>query len=158
VYDYKTISKGIKNVIKNTGLQGRFEYFSNNPDIIFDSAHNPEGIENFVKEFSKEYNKYNKRILLFGVMRDKSIKEMLSKLSGSFDEIHVAQIKYERSSKIEDLQEIAGELNIHVIPELNPVEYIKNFKELKSNTCLVVLGSMYLLGEVKSVLQINNFA
>ncbi len=156
--DYKTISKGIKNVIKNTGLQGRFEYFSTNPDIIFDSAHNPEGIENFLKEFSKEIKKYKKRVLLFGVMRDKSISEMLLKLSGSFDEIRVTQINYDRSCKVEDLQKIADELNISVIPEYNPIEYIQNFKKINSQDCLVVLGSMYLLGEVKSVLQKNNFA
>ena len=156
--DYKTISKGIKNVIKNTGLQGRFEYYSTNPDIIFDSAHNPEGIENFLKEFSKEIKKYKKRILLFGVMRDKSISEMLSKLSGSFDEIRITQINYDRSCKVEDLQKIAGELNISVIPEYNPIEFIQNFQKVNSQDCLVVLGSMYLLGEVKSVLQKNNFA
>ena len=156
--DYKIISRGIKNVIKNTGLQGRFEYYSTNPDIIFDSAHNPEGIENFLKEFSKDNKKYKKRVLLFGVMKDKSITEMLSKLSGIFDEIHVTQVNYERSSKIEDLQNIAGELNIKVKPENDPVEFIKKFKELNSKDCLVVLGSMYLIGEVKSVLQRNNFA
>ena len=156
--DYKIISRGIKNVIKNTGLQGRFEYYSTNPDIIFDSAHNPEGIENFIKEFSRESKKYKKRILLFGVMKDKSISEMLSKLSGIFDEIHVTEVNYERSSKIEDLQNIAGELNVKVKPENNSVAFIKKFKEQNSSDCLVVLGSMYLIGEVKSVFQRNNFA
>ncbi len=41
-------------LLKNTGLQGRYEYFHKNPTIIFDSAHNPEGIENFLTEFAKE--------------------------------------------------------------------------------------------------------
>ena len=44
----KKYLNGIENVSKNTGLQGRYEYIHKNPTIIFDSAHNPEGIENFL--------------------------------------------------------------------------------------------------------------
>jgi dihydrofolate synthase/folylpolyglutamate synthase len=150
--DLKKISHGIKNVIKNTGLQGRFEYYSKKPDIIFDSAHNPEGIENFLSEFKNERSKYTKSVLLFGVMKDKSIKGMLSNLGNFFDEIHLTQVNVERSSKIEDLHNIAEELKIETIPEPNPVEFVKKFKEQTSNNCLVILGSMYLIGEIKSAL------
>jgi dihydrofolate synthase/folylpolyglutamate synthase len=150
--DLMTISKGIKNVVKNTGIQGRFEYYSTKPDIIFDSAHNPEGIENFLSEFKSDMSKYSKRVLLFGVMKDKSIKGMLSNLSNFFDEIHITQVNIERSSKIEDLHNIAEDLNIEVISEPDPVEFVKKFKEQASNNCLVVLGSMYLVGEIKSAL------
>ncbi len=156
--DFKTISKGIKNVIKNTGLQGRFEYYSKEPDIIFDSAHNPEGIENFLSEFKREMSQYRKRVLLFGVMKDKSIKEMMSKLQNCFDEIHIAEVNYERSSKIEDLKRIAEELNLNVICEDDPVKFVEKFEEEKQNDCLVVLGSMYLVGEIKSSLRKNKFA
>ncbi len=154
----KTISKGIKNVIKNTGLQGRFEYYSKQPDIIFDSAHNPEGIDSFLSEFKKIMGKYNKRILLFGVMKDKSIKIMLSKLKDYFDEIYVTEINYERSSKINELEKIAGEINLSVKHVSNPVELIKSFSIQNRENCLVVLGSMYLLGEIKSSLQMHNIS
>ncbi|HAB50853.1 MAG TPA: hypothetical protein DCE80_01510, partial [Ignavibacteriales bacterium] len=50
--NFRVIEHGIKNVVKNTGLQGRYEFFNNKPDIIFDSAHNPEGITNFLTEFN----------------------------------------------------------------------------------------------------------
>ncbi|MGB5528815.1 MAG: Mur ligase family protein, partial [Ignavibacteriaceae bacterium] len=42
---------GISDVVRNTGLQGRYEYFHRKPTIIFDSAHNPEGVYNFLDEF-----------------------------------------------------------------------------------------------------------
>ncbi len=152
------ISRGIKNVIENTGLQGRFEYYLNNPDIIFDSAHNPDGIKNFTKEFDKIKNKYDKKVLLFGVMKDKAIKEMLLLLKSFFDEIHVTQISYERSCTIEELQRISVELGLTVWPEYNPCEYVKNFRKQKPYSCLVVLGSMYLLGEIKTSIQNNKIA
>ncbi len=156
--DLKTITHGIKNVIRNTGLQGRFEYYSKEPDIIFDSAHNPEGIENFLSEFKRDMSNYRKRVLLFGVMKDKSIKEMLSRLKEFFDEIHITQVNYERCCKIEDLLLIAGELNVQVIPENDPVKFFQNFKSNKSKDCLVVLGSMYLVGEIKTSLKKNLIA
>jgi dihydrofolate synthase/folylpolyglutamate synthase len=151
--DLKTISRGIRNVVKNTCLQGRFEYYSKKPDIIFDSAHNPEGIDNFLTEFKKDANKYSKRVLLFGVMKDKAIKGMLSNLNNSFDEIHITQVNVDRSSKIEELQDIADELKINVLPERNPAGFTKEFNNRAASDCLVVLGSMYLIGEIKSVLQ-----
>ena len=47
------------------------------PDIIFDSAHNPEGVSSFLSEFNKDIKKYSKKVLLFGAMRDKDVEYML---------------------------------------------------------------------------------
>ncbi len=152
---FDLIESGVKNVIKNTGLQGRYEYYSNNPDIIFDSAHNIEGVKNFLSEYKKDLMKYEKKILLFGVSKDKPIKKMLRSLKKYFDEVHITEVNYERSAKIEDLQAIADEINLKAIPEISPVKYIEKFKGMGKENSLVVLGSMYLLGEIKTLLQNN---
>jgi dihydrofolate synthase/folylpolyglutamate synthase len=52
--DSNIIERGIKDVVKNTGIQGRYEFYNNHPDVIFDSAHNPEGVRNFLDEFNKD--------------------------------------------------------------------------------------------------------
>src|SRR5690606_1198911 len=64
--DFNPVQAGLRNVIKNTGINGRYEYFHRDPDIIFDSAHNPESVLHFVSEFKKDYRKYKHRTLLFG--------------------------------------------------------------------------------------------
>jgi dihydrofolate synthase/folylpolyglutamate synthase len=148
--DFLHIERGIKNVIKNTGLQGRYEFYNMEPDIIFDSAHNPDGVSNFLSEFRKDLKSYNKKVLLFGVMKDKSIKEMLTELNKYFDEIRISDIAYERAAKTGDLVKLANEIEIKVAVESNPVEFIESFKKNDGDDCLVVLGSMYLLGEIKS--------
>lgn len=148
--DFAHIERGIKNVIKNTGLQGRYEFYNMDPDIIFDSAHNPDGVKNFLSEFQKDLKTYKKKVLLFGVMKDKSIKEMLTELNKFFDEIRISDITYERAAKTEDLIKLAKEMDIKVVTESNPVEFIESFKKNDGDDCLVVLGSMYLLGEIKS--------
>ena len=140
---------GIRNVLSNTGLQGRYEYYHKSPTIIFDSAHNPEGIESFLNEFEKEYLNYKKRKLLFGVMRDKSIKEMLQILSKYFDEIFLTKINYDRAADPEEIRQLCNEFNILNKIITDPELLIENFKSGNKDDCLVVLGSMYLLGEIK---------
>lgn len=153
-YDnFRVIENGIKNVIKNTGLQGRYEFFNTKPDIIFDSAHNPEGITNFLSEFDRDKQKYSHSTLLFGVMKDKAIKEMLMLVSNSFNEIVVTDIDYERACKISELKKIAEAINLNVKSITNPAEYVAAFKEENPSKCLVVLGSMYLLGAIKTELE-----
>lgn len=151
--NFRTIEHGIKNVVKNTGLQGRYEYFNTKPDIIFDSAHNPEGIFNFLTEFKTSKAKYSKTILLFGVMKDKAIKEMMMLFNDAFDEINVTEIDYERACSIGELEKTAKQLHINVGKIPNPAEYVLKFRDEESSKCLIVLGSMYLLGTIKAEIE-----
>jgi dihydrofolate synthase/folylpolyglutamate synthase len=150
--DKMKFKSGIANVSVNTGLQGRYEYFHRNPAIIFDSAHNPEGVENFLNEFSSEAMSYKKRILLFGAMRDKAIKDMLHLLSGYFEEIFITEIQYERAAKSEEISRMCNQLNIKAGIINEPAKFVNSFISRNPDECLVVLGSMYLLGEIKQAL------
>lgn len=148
--DGLAISKGIKNVIKNSGIQCRYEVFNENPKVIFDSAHNPEGVESFINEFKNEFSLYLKRFLLFGTMKDKDYISSLKILHPYFDEIYVLSIEYERAASTDELIKTAAALGISVKSLAEPDNFIKNFIAKKnSNHCLVALGSIYILGEVK---------
>lgn len=142
--------KGIKNVVANTGIEGRYEIVNQQPKIIYDSAHNPEGIQTFINEFSKEYQSYKEKHLLFCAMRDKSIEEMLSMLKPFFTKIFVTQINYERSATIDELTAIAQKVGIDANPAKDVSDFLRDFKRKDHDDCLVILGSMYLLGEIKS--------
>ena len=148
--DNLKILHGIKNVIGNTAIEGRYEYYHTSPDVIFDSAHNIAGIKEFLSEFDKDSGKYLKKILLFGVMKDKAIEDMLIELNKSFDEIHLTSIENERSASIDELMIICKNNNINAIEEPDGVMLIRNFVQDDERNCMVVLGSMYLLGEVKN--------
>lgn len=150
--DFNPIKQGIENIIANTGFQGRYEFFKKKPDIIFDSAHNIEGVKSFADEFKKDCEKYSRRTLLFGVMKDKAIEEMLLNIKDYFDEIYITEIDIERSCKIEKLKEIASGINLKFEVERDPVTLLTEFETREEDECLVVLGSMYLIGEIKSKL------
>jgi len=148
--DLSVIANGLKNVVDNTKIQGRYEIVSENPKIIFDSAHNSEGVEGFLSEFQKEKSTYKKTHLLFGVMKDKEIELMLSKMNRAFDEYHFVNLPFERAEKKENLLTIANTLKLTANVVDDPTEFYLHFEKNKnSGECLVVLGSMYLVGEIK---------
>jgi len=150
--DKINILNGISNVILNTKIEGRYEYIHRQPAVILDSAHNITGIEQFLSEFKKDAENYGTKIVLFGAMRDKAIDAMLNALNKYFDEIHLTEIRNERSAKINDLKKICDDLNITAFEEDEAVDYIHKFLKGNKENCLVVLGSMYLVGEVKKSL------
>jgi len=155
--DLHVFENGLKHVVENTKIQGRYEIISENPRIIFDSAHNPEGIESFLSEFIKEKSRYKKSHLLFGVMKDKEIETMLLKLSPAFDEFHFTDLPFERAEKKNRLLQMADAIKLNADGIENPTEFVQNFRNhVNSDECLVLLGSMYLLGEVKKGLLKKN--
>ena len=150
------INNGLENVLKNSGLQGRYEIFNNNPKVIFDSAHNFEGIELFLEEFKNEKNNFFKSHLIFGSMKDKNVEEILKKLSIYFDVIYVTEIEYERSLRINELIDIGEKFGLKVKQLKNPSLFISEFVKSNNGEVLVVLGSMYILGEIKKSLLLLN--
>jgi len=144
--------RGLKNVIKNSGIQARYEIFHNKPKIIFDAAHNFEGIEEFLYEFKKESVNYDKVTVIYGTMKDKDYFSILNELKIVFDTIYITEIDYERAAKIEEVMEEANRAGIRIIPMNNPAKYINQFMEGSVSECLVILGSIYVLGEIKKKL------
>lgn len=146
---------GISRVINNTGIAGRYEVYSEQPKIIFDAAHNSEGIESFVEEFRNEFNNYDKCSLIFGMMQDKNISDALNKLGGFFDDIYATTIEYGRAAKIEDILEEGKKVGITLMSLPEPAKFINDFQKLRRNECLVILGSIYIIGKIKSDLVRN---
>jgi len=149
------IYSGLKNVINNSGIQGRYERYSKNPCVIFDAAHNLEGIEVFLNEYIKESENYSHKTLIYGAMKDKNVDEILLKLNNYFDTIYVTEIDYERSLTLSDFSEINKRIGITLKTLSSPSKFIKEYISNKNNDSLVVLGSIYILGEIKKALLIQ---
>ncbi len=151
-----TLNRGIKNVLKNSGLQGRYEILNSNPQVILEAAHNTESIKAFKEIFEKESSNYNEKSVIFGVMKDKNIAEMLKDIKHLFDTFYFVNISYERAEKAENLLNIAKDIGISGKILDDPITYIKEYikKNQNKNDCLVILGSIYLLGEIK--IKLNN--
>jgi dihydrofolate synthase/folylpolyglutamate synthase len=65
------IRKGIRNVIKNTGLQGRWQIIGKNPLTICDTGHNEAGLREVLMQIASTPHK--KLHVVFGVVNDKHL-------------------------------------------------------------------------------------
>ena len=71
----KNIFDGLKNVIRNTGIRGRWEIIGNDPLIICDIAHNKDALSNIINDL--ESLKYNKTHFVLGFVKDKNIDSII---------------------------------------------------------------------------------
>jgi dihydrofolate synthase/folylpolyglutamate synthase len=148
------LEHGIKNVVKNTKIQGRFEIAKKNPTLIFDSAHNFEGIDNFVHEFKKVQHTFSASKILFTALKDKSISSMLERLAPVFNDIYITTLTIERAMPISELQQLCQSLGLKVTVVEDSAAFVRNFiNSGNEKECLVVTGSMYLVGHVKENLE-----
>ncbi|MDP4278547.1 MAG: folylpolyglutamate synthase/dihydrofolate synthase family protein, partial [Bacteroidota bacterium] len=72
------LTEGFKNVLKNTGLRGRWETLSEQPRIICDTGHNEGGIR-FVVEQLKQQS-YETLHIVIGMVSDKDVSAVMSLL------------------------------------------------------------------------------
>ncbi|UWY28737.1 bifunctional folylpolyglutamate synthase/dihydrofolate synthase [Flavobacterium sp. TR2] len=69
------LKKGLLNVVKNTGLQGRWQQLGENPKIVCDTAHNKHGLSVVMNQLKNE--KYEKLHIVLGVVNDKDLDSIL---------------------------------------------------------------------------------
>ena len=69
------IKKGFLYVVKNTGLQGRWQQLNSAPKTICDTAHNKHGLEIVLNQLEKE--EFDTLHFVFGVVNDKDLEEIL---------------------------------------------------------------------------------
>ncbi|WP_426483782.1 bifunctional folylpolyglutamate synthase/dihydrofolate synthase [Flavobacterium sp. 2] len=69
------LKSGLLNVVKNTGLQGRWQQLGENPKIICDTAHNKHGLSVVMNQLQKE--SYDNLHIVLGVVNDKDLDSIL---------------------------------------------------------------------------------
>ena len=69
------VKKGLLNVVKSTGLLGRWQQIHSNPKVICDTAHNSHGLKIVLNQIQKE--KFNNLHFVLGVVNDKDLEDIL---------------------------------------------------------------------------------
>ncbi len=72
------ITKALKQVVKLTGLQGRWQTLSEKPLTVADTGHNEEGIKQVLENIKQQ--RFTHLHMVFGVVNDKSIHSILALL------------------------------------------------------------------------------
>ena len=135
------IRKGLKKA-KHTG---RLELVGRKPLVLLDSAHNVNGIKSLVGNL--DLFDCKRRIVVFGVMKDKNMKEMLRILAPHCDFLIAAKSDGKRPESAKKIaKEASNYTNVIAIPDVKKA-FQKAKKKAKKDDMIIVCGSIYLLGE-----------
>ncbi len=70
------VESGLRNVMPNTGLRGRWEILQESPMVVADTAHNPHGLAEIKKQLAE--TDYENLHLVLGFVNDKDVSSILS--------------------------------------------------------------------------------
>lgn len=136
--------------VANTFWPGRLERIAQNPDVILDGAHNPNGAEALRKALDKYYPE-GKRIFVIGMMGDKDMRQVLKTIVRPMDLVYtVPADSGARAASPEVLAELIG---ANAAPCHDVYEaYLKALGEAGADGVVVICGSLYLVGTFKAKL------
>lgn len=146
---FEISEENLKNGLANAKWQGRFEILSKEPLIIFDGAHNPQGIAAAVESI-KLYFKEQKACIVTGVLRDKDythIAKMLSTVATrafTFTPDSPRALNAEEYASTLNSAGLFAEASVTVFEALNKAKAYA----IEHNCPVICAGSLYAYAEI----------
>ena len=139
--------------IRETKWQGRMETVL--PGVIVDGAHNADGIAQFVKTVQSVQDRY-RIVLLFSAVAEKNYEEMIHTICSQMTPavVVVTEIKGDRIVPAGELSRVfAKYTDARIVTEPDIAKAFTKARELRQNGLLFCAGSLYLVGEIKEILE-----
>lgn len=142
----------IREALATVCWPGRFEVMLERPAVVLDGAHNCEGVKALVAAI-EDFREGRKIKLLFASMEDKEWRLMLDMLGRVADEVVLTRVSVARSAVPEEMARfITGHLSCRVVDDARQA-LVSLLADAKPEDIVLVAGSLYLLGEVRPVVQ-----
>ena len=140
--------------LRETRWQGRMETVL--PAVIVDGAHNEDGVEKFV-ETAEHFQKDYPLTLLFSAVDDKDYTDMIRTVAGRirFQHVIVTQVGGYRKVPAEQLADIFRKEGCLCAESCEDVEssFRRALEYRGKEGMLFCVGSLYLVGEIKAIIQ-----
>ena len=135
--------------LKKARWPARFEIIDTEPTVIFDGAHNPQGVRATVDSI-KGYFGDKRVVILTGVLRDKDYMAITDAISEVADSVYTLTPDNPRALSGSELADIYRAKGIKATPCSAVREALTQAvgEAKEKDTPLVCLGSLYLSGEV----------
>lgn len=140
--------KQIRDGLARTVWRGRFELLREEPPVIVDGAHNPDGLRHFLAS-ADAYLKERKKIGIMGVFADKDTDTMTELLSERFQTVYTVTPPSGRGLPAERLAEKIGDRAVSCHSVTEAVERARSEAD-EENAALLIFGSLSILKEVYS--------
>jgi dihydrofolate synthase/folylpolyglutamate synthase len=145
-----TIAEGIR----QTRWPGRLERIqSGGTEWILDVAHNPAGALALCSSLAGLQSEVRPRHLVFGCLRDKPVAEMAQILFPLFEQVILAPIHSARAAAMEELAAAGKATGTPVVSAASVREALQWASERGQGGAVVVSGSVYLVGEARTILR-----
>jgi len=152
--------------MKMTTWPGRLEMIGQQPRLLIDGAHNPEGAEALANALQTTY-KYEKLHLVMGMIDNKNHHDTFKHILPLVDTLILTEPNYRMAKNANELeklvQDLINELNLSNPPRLIVERDWKQaigllLEETNESDLAVVTGTLYLIGDVRSYLLHNKDA
>jgi dihydrofolate synthase / folylpolyglutamate synthase len=140
------LRSGLENVTSRTGLKGRWQILGNKPLTVCDTGHNPDGIQEVVRQI--EMQVYNRLYFILGMVKGKDVSAVL-KLLPKNAYYFFCQAKIPRALEASALFEQARShhVNGEIILDVN--EAIQTAREKATADDMIFIGgSTYIVAEI----------
>ncbi len=146
VFSEENIKTGLKSVIKNTGLLGRWQVLSFKPKVICDTAHNKEGLMQVLSQLQAET--YKTMHIVLGTVDDKDL-DLIFPLFPKEAIYYFCKPNVPRGLNASDLKERAAQYNLYGKSYFSVTDAYKTALEAaKSDDLVFVGGSTFVVAEV----------
>jgi len=143
------IAKGIR----QTRWPGRLERIEREGvKWILDVAHNPAGAWALRAGLRGTLQEEERRTLIFSCLRDKPVAEMAQILFPLFDQVILAPIHTARAAALDDLLAAAKATGTPAVVSESVSKALEAAKKRAGGGVIVVSGSVYLVGEARTLL------
>ena len=141
--------ESIKNGLANAKWQARFEIIKNDPMVIFDGAHNLQGIEAAVRSI-KQYFADKKVIVVSGVLKDKDYQKISDSISEIASRVYAITPSNPRALSAEEYAGIFENKGVSAIPchSISEAIDLAINEAKKKNATVCCLGSLYTYCEI----------
>jgi dihydrofolate synthase/folylpolyglutamate synthase len=140
------IKQGFLNVVKNTGLQGRWQQLNSAPKVICDTAHNKHGLEIVLNQLQKE--SFDTLHFVFGVVNDKDLDEILPLFPKNAN-YYFCKPNIPRGLDASILAQKALEFGLHGKVYNSVSEAYQNARQNATSTDFIYIGgSTFVVGEI----------
>lgn len=138
----------IKEGLSNVRWRARFELLAEDPAVIFDGSHNIQGVTAASESIKRFFN--GKVVMLMGVLADKDYRDMVEILSPLAEKLFAVTPDSPRALDSKNLADVFRTFGVESESFESVDDGVRSAYEYakKENLPLVMLGSLYMYGEV----------
>jgi len=145
----QALEAGIRKVLPNTGLKGRWQILGHNPLVICDTGHNDQAFQITIKRIARE--PHRRLYFILGFVKDKDITRLSSYIPENAM-VYLCEFDSFRALKTEELRQLEFEKtkNISIFGNVNKA-IEKARQEAGAEDIIFIGGSTYLVAEINDL-------